>query len=140
MTKCRCGAEVTLHVHHFYEGTGYASRKAGEKSAREWTYQAALYHHPVTRESFCGPACATKALKPLDRCPHGDGNACEKYRLQGQRCQGCPLLKIGEVTEEDLAWARDQAAFIEETKPKLHALLPGESIRDAMHRRALKPS
>lgn len=39
-----------------------------------------------------GRACGDPG-PDLDACPHGDGNACEKYRLQGQRCQECPLLK-----------------------------------------------
>jgi len=27
----------------------------------------------------------------LNPCPYSDGNSCEQYRLQGQRCQNCPL-------------------------------------------------
>lgn len=29
----------------------------------------------------------------LEPCPYSDGNSCEQYRLQGQRCQDCPLLR-----------------------------------------------
>ena len=32
------------------------------------------------------------AITAFHRCPYSDGNACEQYRLQGQRCQDCPLL------------------------------------------------
>ena len=28
----------------------------------------------------------------LTTCPHSDGNSCEQYRLQDQRCQDCPLV------------------------------------------------
>lgn len=39
-----------------------------------------------------------KTVKPLDRCPHSDGNSCEQYRLKGERCQNCPLTS-GKGTE-----------------------------------------
>lgn len=29
---------------------------------------------------------------PLEKCPYSDGNSCEQYRLQGMRCQDCPLI------------------------------------------------
>lgn len=56
--KCKCGAEVPVMEHKFYEGV------IGQRPKRQWSYVAALYHHPLTHESYCGPACATKALAP----------------------------------------------------------------------------
>lgn len=35
---------------------------------------------------------ARRHREAIEKCPHGDGNSCEQYRLQDQRCQDCPLL------------------------------------------------
>lgn len=46
---------------HFFEGLG-ASSRGSKKPLREWVYRAAIYHHPITREPYCSPDCATAAL------------------------------------------------------------------------------
>lgn len=50
------------------------------------------------------PSRAAIAAMPqaLSVCPHSDGNSCEQYRLQGQRCQDCPLLQAP-ATDAELA-------------------------------------
>lgn len=59
-----CGAAVPLVEHEFYEGHCLLSRPPGYKLPRKWSYWAGLYHNPVTKQSYCSPDCATKALAP----------------------------------------------------------------------------
>ena len=50
-----CGEDTEMVLHEFFEGTK-------ERPVRKWAYWAALYHHPTTREPYCGPHCASQAL------------------------------------------------------------------------------
>lgn len=44
---------------------------------------------------------AASSDAPLTKCPHSDGNSCEQYRLQGQRCQDCPAPRADEWTPRE---------------------------------------
>lgn len=64
-----CGAAVEMLSQEFFEGLCHKSRPRNYRPIREWSYAAALYHHPETHESYCSPQCATAALTNAAKSP-----------------------------------------------------------------------
>lgn len=68
MSACDiCGAACTFMTHEFHEGLAYKSWRASYPIL-PWrpriiaSYQAPLYHHPVTHAPYCSPECATAGM------------------------------------------------------------------------------